>query len=99
MSTLSVRVCVCVQSLDRYTPLHVACSYLPMVVTDRNRWLENQQKTKIRQLLGLDCDCTLPDKVTTTPFAIVCVCVVNMLYEIPIGWLDTTILEIVIAGF
>ncbi len=67
--------CVCVQSLGRYTPLHVACSYLPLTVTDRNRWLEDQQKTKIRKLLSLNCDCTLFDKVTITSCQCVCVCV------------------------
>ena len=52
------------QRLDDRTPLSVACTYLPLAINERTRWLEDQQKTKIIKLLSLNSDCTLTDKVT-----------------------------------
>ncbi|XP_064383746.1 probable serine/threonine-protein kinase DDB_G0278535 [Halichondria panicea] len=55
------------ERLDDRTPLAVACTYLPLTINERTRWLEEQQKTKITKLLSLSSDCTLPDKDGNTP--------------------------------
>lgn len=55
------------ERLNGRTPLHVACSYLPVDVSERTRAQEKQQLIKIAKLLSRGAGCIKQDKDGNTP--------------------------------